>query len=104
MKSGELAPELMINLKRALPISERRNKTKAYAVRTRIRGGGAVVVDLGGAEPAGCLAEAGSRCRGRTHSTSLGSVAVRRTASATIYMLERRSLPGGWRYGGAAVA
>jgi hypothetical protein len=67
-------------------------------------GAGVVVVDLGGAEPAGCLADAGSSCRGRTRSSSFGSVAWRRTASATFYMLERRPLPGGWRYGGVAVA
>ena len=67
-------------------------------------GAGVVVVDLGGAAPAGSLVEAGSEGRGRTRSTSFGSVAARRTASATFYMLERLPLPGGWRYGGGAVA
>ena len=69
-------------------------------------GGGAVLVmvDLGGAVTAGSLAEAGSGGRGRTRSSSFGSVAGRRTASATFYMLERCPLPGGWWYGGAVVA
>ena len=69
-------------------------------------GGGAMVVmvDLGDAATAGSLVEAGCGCRGRTRSSSFGSVAGRRTASATFYMLERLPLPGGWWYGGAAVA
>ena len=59
------------------------------------------VVVLGDAEPAGSLVEAGRWCRGRFRSSILGSVAVRRTADATVYKLERRLLPGGGRYGGA---
>ena len=67
-------------------------------------GAGLVVVDLGGAASAGRRVVAGSGCCGRARSARLGSVLLRRTAPAAIYELWRRLLPGGKRYGGAAVA
>jgi hypothetical protein len=78
----------------------------ALVARGAASGGGAglVVVDLGGAVPAGRWVVAGGGCCGRACSATLGSVLQRRTAPAAIYMLWRHLLPGGKRYGGAAVA
>jgi hypothetical protein len=78
----------------------------AMVARGAASGGGVglVVVDLGGAASAGRRVVAGSGCCGRARSARLGSVLQRWTAPAAIYELWRRLLPGGKRYGGAAVA
>ena len=76
-------------------------------LRTAVVAGGAaagggwwlMLVVLGGAEAAGRWVEAGSGCCGRARSSRLGFVAWRRTASAAIYNVWRRLLPGGSRYG-----
>jgi hypothetical protein len=67
-------------------------------------GEGSVVVDLGGASPAGRRVVAGSVCCGRVRLATLGSVLQRRTAPAAFYKVGRRLLPGGEGYGGGAVA
>ena len=77
----------------------------ALVARGAASGGGVgfVVVDLGGAASAGCWAVPGCGCCGRARSACFGSVARRRTALAALYMLWRRLLSGGKRYGGVAV-
>ena len=77
----------------------------AMVDRRAASGGGAVmaVVDLvddGGS--AGGWAESGTGRCGRARSARLSSVARRRTAPAADYMLWRRSLPDGKRYGDLA--
>jgi hypothetical protein len=49
------------------------------------------------------MGEAGSSCCGRARSSRLGFVAGRRTATAVIYNVWRRHLPGGWRYGDSGI-